>query len=306
MGNYYKSIDSEEYWRERSIDRDNAAKKSENKIIKEMNQLYKNSLLDIKKEFNNWFNTYATDNNLTFAEAQRTLTPMELRQYKEHLDILKKIYNASHNPYIKVQIAKLGARANVSRYMALIDSIDKILIETAYNIQISIEEHLIGIYQREYQGTMAVLGIEGVVIPDKAIKEVIEYPYAGAMFSDRIWRNKDQLLNYINNDLAKGLIKGDSIQKMSISLMNRCNTLYYQASRLVRTETNYAMNQGHKNAYKDTGITHFKFLSYLDPRTSPQCNELDGQVIAIEDAQVGKNMPPMHPNCRSTIIPVIK
>ncbi len=306
MGNYYRGIDSEEYWRERAIDRDNAARKSENQIIREMNQLYRNSFMDIKREFNNWFNTYASDNNLTFAEAQRTLTPMELRQYKEHLATLKRIYNASHNPHVKVQMAKLGARANVTRYIALIDSIDKILIETSNNIQISMEEHLAGMYQREYQGTMAALGIEGAVIPDRAIKEIIEYPYAGAMFSDRIWRNKDQLLNYINNDLAKGLIKGDSIQRMSADLMNRCNVLYYQASRLVRTETNYVMNQGHKNGYKDAGITHFKFLSYLDHRTSPQCTELDGQVVAIEDAQVGTNMPPMHPNCRSTIIPIIK
>lgn len=305
MGNYYRGIDSEEYWRERAIDRDNAARKSENQIIREMNQLYRNSFMDIKREFNNWFNTYASDNNLTFAEAQRTLTPMELRQYKEHLATLKRIYNASHNPHVKVQMAKLGARANVTRYIALIDSIDKILIETSNNIQISMEEHLAGMYQREYQGTMAALGIEGAVIPDRAIKEIIEYPYAGAMFSDRIWRNKDQLLNYINNDLAKGLIKGDSIQRMSADLMNRCNVLYYQASRLVRTETNYVMNQGHKNGYKDAGITHFKFLSYLDHRTSPQCTELDGQVVAIEDAQVGTNMPPMHPNCRSTIIPII-
>lgn len=92
---------------------------------------------------------------------------------------------------------------------------------------------------------------------------------------------------------------------MSKDLMNRCDVLYYQAARLVRTETNYVMNQGHLNGYKDAGIKEYKFLAFIDNRTSPQCKELDGQIINANDATVGTNLPPLHPNCRSTIIPIV-
>ena len=88
--------------------------------------------------------------------------------------------------------------------------------------------------------------------------------------------------------------------------MSRCDTLYYQAARLVRTETNYAMNQAHLNGYKEAGIKQYKFLAFIDHRTSPQCKRLDGQTINADDATVGDNMPPMHPNCRSTIIPIVE
>lgn len=92
---------------------------------------------------------------------------------------------------------------------------------------------------------------------------------------------------------------------MSKDLMNRCDVLYHQAARLVRTETNYVMNQGHLNGYKDAGIKEYKFLAFIDHRTSPQCKGLDGQVIDANDATVGTNLPPLHPNCRSTIIPIV-
>lgn len=256
-------------------------------------------------ELDTWFNNYAIDNNMTLAEARRRLTPMEMRTYKSHMERMKKIYNASHSPFVKAEIDRLGARAYVTRQMALIDSIDKILIETSHNVQVTMEDHLIGMYQREYKNTMEQFRIQGTVIPERAIREIINYPYAGNMFSDRIWNNKNRLINYIEKDLAKGLIKGSSIQSMSKDLMNRCDVLYYQAARLIRTETNYVMNQGHLNGYKDAGIKEYKFLAFIDNRTSPQCKDLDGQIINANDATVGTNMPPLHPNCRSTIIPIV-
>lgn len=41
----------------------------------------------------------------------------------------------------------------------------------------------------------------------------------------------------------------------------------------------------------------------MDNLTSEICSELDGKVFDTKDAQVDKNYPPMHPNCRSTTIP---
>lgn len=301
---YYTNMNSRDYWIERALDRDAAAMKSENQLIRELNSLYKRAFRDIKNELNTWYNNYARDNGLTFQEAQRVLTPIEMQQYKEHMAILKRIYNDSHNPFILEQINRLQARAYITRQIALIDSIDAVLIETSNNVQITMEDYLMNMYSREYRDTLKALGIKDIpVTPVKAIKEIINYPYAGAMFSDRIWRNKQLLLNYINDDLAKGLIKGTSIQNMSKDLMNRCNSLYYQAERLVRTETNYAMTQGHKNGYIDAGLTQYEFLAAIDFRTSKICRQLNENVYDLDAAVVGTNMPPMHPNCRSTIIP---
>lgn len=306
MPNYSPNMKSREYWLERMLDRDLAARVDEDRLINRLNSLYRQSFREIKRELNDWYNTYAVNNSLTLQEAQRLLSPIEMKQYKEHIKILKSIYNESHNPFILEQINRLKSRAYVTRQMALLDAIDKILIETSHNVQISLEDHLINMYQREHRYTLEALEIVDIpVTPINAIKEIIEYPYAGAMYSERIWRNKNQLIQSINDDLTRAIIKGISVQNMSKDLMNRCHSLYYQAERLVRTETNYAMTQGHKNGYKDAGLVEFEFSAHIDARTSLKCRNMDKQIFLISESIVGTNTPPMHPNCRSTILPVI-
>ena len=151
------------------------------------------------------------------------------------------------------------------------------------------------------------MGVMAPGIPREAIKKIIEYPYAGKMFSDRIWDNKDALVKYIQQDLTVGIIRGDSIQKMARQLKKDLNVLYYQAERLVRTETNYAMNQGHLKGYADSGVVEkYEFLAAIDSRTSKLCKNQNGKVYKLSDAVVGVNFPPLHPHCRSTVIPVLE
>lgn len=46
-------------------------------------------------------------------------------------------------------------------------------------------------------------------------------------------------------------------------------------------------------------------LATLDPRTSEVCRDLDGQEFEAAQARPNVNLPPMHPNCRSTTVSVI-
>lgn len=75
------------------------------------------------------------------------------------------------------------------------------------------------------------------------------------------------------------------------------------ASRLIRTEVNYFSNQGFLEGYKAAGITRYRFMATLDLRTSAVCRQLDGKTFLVEEAQPGKNVPPMHPFCRSVTVP---
>jgi NAD+--asparagine ADP-ribosyltransferase len=45
-------------------------------------------------------------------------------------------------------------------------------------------------------------------------------------------------------------------------------------------------------------------VSVLDTRTSDICKSLDGEVYDLDDPK--RRKPPAHPNCRSTIVPVLK
>ena len=60
------------------------------------------------------------------------------------------------------------------------------------------------------------------------------------------------------------------------------------------------------NNYKNNGIKEYEFMAFLDKKTSSQCRNLDGKKLSVEEYQAGVNLPPLHPNCRSCIIPIVE
>ena len=61
-------------------------------------------------------------------------------------------------------------------------------------------------------------------------------------------------------------------------------------------------NAAELKSYEEADIDKYEFMATLDQRTSEACQDLDGRVFAVKDAKPGKNMPPMHPYCRSTTV----
>ena len=307
MGHYYPGMKSPAYWRERMKDRDRRAKISEDKLIAKVNKYYRQLFNNITKELNNFYVKYATNNNITIAEAKQLLTPIEYMESLERLSMLKESFALTGSEYTLEEINLLHDRGQITRLQALLDSIDMYLIETTHNVQITIEDHLSKMYTRSYKEALTDAGVKhSEVINHRAAREVINYPYAGQMFSDRIWKNKRSLLKFIEKDLTQGIIRGDSVQKMGQALKQREKVTTYQAERLVRTETNYNMTRGHLDGYKDSNVVDgFEVLVTEDARTCETCQEHSGAIISLDKGRSGKNMPPFHPNCRCTIIPVI-
>lgn len=304
---YWGPLSNKSYWLKRSEELDKVATKVEKEVMKELSVLYRDAFRSIEKEVNDFMMQYAKDHKLDYATVTQTLTPIDLAEYNQKIEELYAMYRDTGSEYIKIEIDRLNARAKITRLQALQDAINVELTKVTHEYQMTLEDTLIGLFTEQYKEVSELLGIMAPVINREAIKTIIEYPYAGKMFSDRIWDNKDALVKHIKQNLTVGIIRGDSIQKMSRQLKKDLNVLYYQAERLVRTETNYAMNQGHLKGYADSGVVEkYEFLAAIDSRTSKLCKNQNGKVYKLSEATVGVNYPPVHCNCRSTVIPVLE
>lgn len=304
---YWGPLSNKSYWLKRSEELDKVAKMTEKEVMKKLSALYRDAFRSIEKEVNDFMMKYAVDHKLDYATVTQMLTPIDLAEYNEKIQELHAMYRDTKSEYIKIEIERLKARSKITRLRALQDAINVELCKVTHEYQMTLEDTLIGLFSAQYEKACELMGVMAPGIPREAIKKIIEYPYAGKMFSDRIWDNKDALVKYIQQDLTVGIIRGDSIQKMSRQLKKDLNVLYYQAERLVRTETNYAMNQAHLKGYKDSGVVEkYEFLAAHDKRTSKLCRDLDGEMFELSKAVVGENYPPMHPNCRSTVVPVLE
>ena len=304
---YWGPLSNKSYWLKRSEELDKVAKMTEKEVMKKLSALYRDAFRSIEKEVNDFMMKYAVDHKLDYATVTQMLTPIDLAEYNEKIQELHAMYRDTKSEYIKIEIERLKARSKITRLRALQDAINVELCKVTHEYQMTLEDTLIGLFSDQYTKACELMGVMAPGIPREAIKKIIEYPYAGKMFSDRIWDNKDALVKYIQQDLTVGIIRGDSIQKMARQLKKDLNVLYYQAERLVRTETNYAMNQAHLKGYKDSGVVEkYEFLAAHDKRTSKLCRDLDGKMFELSKAVVGENYPPMHPNCRSTVVPVLE
>ena len=304
---YWGPLSNKTYWLKRSEELDKVAKMTEKEVMKKLSALYRDAFRSIEKEVNDFMMKYAVDHKLDYATVTQMLTPIDLAEYNEKIQELHAMYRDTKSEYIKIEIERLKARSKITRLRALQDAINVELCKVTHEYQMTLEDTLIGLFSDQYTKACELMGVMAPGIPREAIIKIIEYPYAGKMFSDRIWDNKDALVKYIQQDLTVGIIRGDSIQKMARQLKKDLKVLYYQAERLVRTETNYAMNQAHLKGYKDSGVVEkYEFLAAHDKRTSKLCRDLDGQMFELSKAVVGENYPPMHPNCRSTVVPVLE
>ena len=213
---------------------------------------------------------------------------------KEVLDQLKIIYSdIESTEYAKYRIESLLTSINIT-------------LDNLYsNNEKLVTEGLIEIYKKMDQEASIDLGASFNTINENLIREAIKTNWSGLSFSDRIWEHRRRLAFTIKGELTKGLTRGDSLQDMSRIIADKLNNSYSNTLRLVRTESCFIMNEATINNYKDNGIKKYQFMAFLDKKTSKQCREMDNKIISIEDYKIGKNCPPLHPNCRSAITPIV-
>jgi SPP1 gp7 family putative phage head morphogenesis protein len=147
-------------------------------------------------------------------------------------------------------------------------------------------------------------GSNFAILDPTLVNAIISNPVNGQNFSTRVWNNRRLLENQVNQTLLNGIITGIPNREMAKTLAKNMSSGFSVADRLIRTEVTNTYNQAALQSYEDSGmVEHFEYLAVLDNRTSEVCDELDGQIFKLSEAQTGLNVPPLHPRCRSTTIP---
>lgn len=209
---------------------------------------------------------------------------------------------------LTAQLDALSYNSSITRLEALIGQIDMILNDLYTKGVAQMKEEFGDNFTESYYHKIYDLQCRAGFINEFAkinagmIESVISYPWSGAMFSDRLWQNKQALIFNLREVMTQGLIQGKGVAVMSKEMSDKMGQSYKNAERLIRTETNHFHNEADIAAYKAAGVKEYEFMATLDNRTSEICASLDGKHFQVAEAKVGTNFPPMHPNCRSTTI----
>ncbi|ERT44486.1 minor capsid protein [Fusobacterium vincentii] len=300
-----------DYWEERQVKREAKAFNTIQDIEKEYKIALEKAKQNINKELSRIGTTYMKDNNLSYHDALKLLKGDEYKVWKKDLHDYMNEYNKLlktaplEAKKLYLEIETLAARSRMSHLDSLRAQVDMELIKVSTGIDETAKNTLTSIYRDTFTEVTKDLGVNVIVSKDK-IKAVLDRPWSGANFSERLWSNTDKLAQTVKQEIVNGMIQGINLQTMTKRVSERFETAKKNdVERLLRTEVNYTLNQATLDGYKEAGIEKYEFSATLDSRTSQICSELHGEVFEIKKIAVGLNYPPMHPRCRSTTIPII-
>ncbi len=300
------------YWKERFKQLEAAQNRKGADTYLEIENQYRQAQKEIEGKINTWYQRFATNNNLSMAEARRMLRDKELAELKWNVkDYIKQGQaNAFNGQWIK-ELENASARFHISRLEALKLQTQQSL-ELMFGNQLdSIDTAMKRIYLDGYYHTAYELqkgfeiGWDIAGLDQKKIEKVIRKPWAvdGKNFSERIWGNKEKLISEVHREITQDIILGRDPQKAIDNISKKMNTSKVNAGRLIMTEEAYFSSAAQKDCFQDLGVEQYEIVATLDSHTSDICQNLDGQVFPMKDFEPGVTAPPFHVYCRSTTVP---
>ncbi|WMM24057.1 minor capsid protein [Tissierella sp. MB52-C2] len=254
---------------------------------------YKRAISSIQKDLRDFYGRYGED--ISYADTKKLLTPQELREFKlnmgDYMDVADR-ERISRLHSLQYQIRQQIDIISATRLKGLTRLSEELIRESYYR----------SIY--EVQKGFGI-GDTFTVLDTRTVESIIAKPWVpdGSNFSERVWRDREVLMNELQKELAQSFIRGDGPDMAIRNISKKMEVSKRAAGRLVMTESAFFANESRARAFKELGVEEYQFLATLDMRTSDICQDMDLRIFKLSEREIGVNWPPLHVWCRSTVVP---
>lgn len=297
----------DEYWQNKRVVAGMERNKEETlKVIKDVNVEYKKKLKDIKHEIADFYARFGKGDVLDYSKITSKLDDKDFNTMIRDWDkFVKKYPDMERFRDIRMNYYKLDRLQGLSNRIALhVAELGKVEEEM-------LKGTLKGTFKKAFNNITNLFKKQSKInrdvepLKDKRIDGLIKQKWLdGNNFSDRTWKDKARLQNYLDKQLITDMATGKSYDEIYKNLAREMDTTFSNAKRLIHTEMANVQNMAHLEGIKKAGFNGFKISATIDSRTSSICRNKNGKTEFIEDYQVGVTAPPFHPYCRSTIFGV--
>jgi SPP1 gp7 family putative phage head morphogenesis protein len=272
--------------------------------VNNLKKLLKKNLDSVEKQIKEFYKKYGDEGK--YAES---LSYAEFQKYKAKLRL-----KAKQNPQDKT-LQRL-AKQDIPKYR--IDRLRALQTDLQIQLTEATRGQEAGIYKtlkdvaKVSQATTALrfkktLDVAFDKIASRKLEKILSSDWVGNMnWSERLWKDRELVGKKVTEILETGLPQGKSMQEMARDLKDATNSSFNDAFRLIRTESAHVdgevLLESFKQAQRELGYTKYIFDATIDNRTSKICADEDNKSYLIDEAVIGENFPPLHPNCRSTAV----
>lgn len=293
------------YWEKRQLETYKAGEMKVNQYFIKLEKAFNQTKRELQKTIESFYFRYAEENGLSYAAAQIQLNKEELGELQDFIDLsMKNIGRHSQT------VNNLSMKARITRYQALEAQVDATLRQLyATGYQDAAEQMMQDVYRDSYYQTWYNIdtyrGFHSAFaqVDPVAVEELLKYPFNGANFSSRLWKQKDHLQAQLMESITTMMVQGKNPQVLAADFAKKMNAKKFDAYRLLHTESSFLMSEAAHAGYQADGVEKYQILATLDSKTCGICGDKDGDVHEVDKAVVGENMPPFHCFCRCTDVP---
>lgn len=293
------------YWSDRQKSMYRAGEMQVNQYFSKLEKAFNQTKRELQKAVESFYWRYAEENGLSYVAAQQRLDKAEIGELKDFIDLAMKNIGKYNQ-----EVNNMSIRARMTRYQALEAQVDAMLRQLyAVDYEAEAEKTMLEVYGDTYYRTWYNIdryhGFHSAFaqVDSSAVNKLLEYPFNGANFSTRLWKQKDHLQTVLMESLTTMMVQGVPPQNLAADIARKMQSKKFEAYRLLHTESSFLMSEAAHAGYKEDGVEKYEILATLDSKTCGVCGNLDGKVYPVEEAVVGVNMPPFHCFCRCTDVP---
>lgn len=300
------------YWQARFAKMEADQHKKDKEYIKDLERQFQIAQNNMQADMEKWYYRLAENNDITYTAAKKLLKADELEEFHWTVEqyIEKGKQNAVDKKWMK-QLENASAKTHINRLQALLLQMQQEaeLLYQQYNDGVT--SHLNKSYADRFYHTAyeiakgSRVGHNLAKLDDRKIEVILKKPWAqdGTAFSDRIWKNKEKLVNTLHTELTQHVIRGTDPYKAVRIISKKMDVNLKQAATLVYTESAALTATAQAECFKELDVEEFEIVATLDSLTSDICREMDGKHFLMKEYAVGMTAPPFHCNCRSVTCP---
>ncbi len=306
---------SSKYWSEREADWTKECQANNVQWDQELQDIYQTMNDEISEQIAVFFQKYADENGLTYAQAKQYLDRTDISYYsrlaKRYCEDAAKDMAAgtwAHDAaksYFTQQADQDMKRYNTAMKIARLDMLKRQISLRIANAQRKacsvIEDALNDRILQTYTRQAGILG-DTVLNNLKHAGTIAHASFHGATFSDRIWgQQQTKLKTVLNKALQDCLILGKGAAPFTRELKKATGKTTRECQRLISTELSRVRVQASLDSFKACGFDEFQIIA--NPDCCKECQAINGKHFPLPKLASGENAPPMHPNCRCSIAP---
>lgn len=297
-------MNSRVYWRMREKENQLKVLKDQKEYERELARIYEQVQRNIQRDINNFYARYYNQKDgWTLADVKKAVNQFDIKEFeskaKEYVE--NKDFSAEANERLKLY----NLTMKVNRLEMLKSEIGLEMLKGSSDLDKHVKEKLLKEAKAEAERQAGILGrtVNSLDFSDKYFKVLINGSWNQSSFSERIWGYNDKLKGVLDGLIPQMIIQGKHPTALTKDLSRIFGSARFEAERLLRTESSRIYGEMAKDAIKKAGYKQYEWLA--EPKACDICRPMDGKTFDIKNAEFGKSLFPMHPNCRCSIIPVI-